>query len=72
VRDRSNGLISLVSIPTNEAVEPFDMNRFDMLMGEIATETEERTREAMAIDYAFSGNPGSSMMNPLDLTAVWH
>lgn len=68
VRDRSSGLISLVSAPPEEVVEPFDMNRFAVVMEENAIEAEERAREAMAIDYSW---PGTSM-NPMDLTEAWN
>ena len=70
MRDCSNGLISLISNSSNETTEPFDANRFTVLMDEIATEVEERAREGMAVDYTFPGGPGTAT-NPLDLTSVW-
>lgn len=71
VRDRSNGLISLVSVPSSETVEPFDANQFAMLMVELTEEAQELAREAMEIDYTFARDAGTST-NPLDLTAVWN
>jgi len=76
VRDRSNGLASLVSDTPVGAIEPFDANRFVVLMTEIRTEAEGNegnrgveAQDVVVMDYTFLGGVGTST-NPLDLTGA--
>ncbi|KAF9643980.1 hypothetical protein BDM02DRAFT_3191010 [Thelephora ganbajun] len=59
----------------NGTIEPFDADRFTMLMVEIKAEAEaNRDREAqavMVVDYPFIEGGGTAI-NPLDLTGIWH
>ena len=74
VRDRSNGLISLIS-SNHGAVEPFDADRFVALMEELRREAEEKrakaAQEVMMVDYVSILDAGT-VTDPLDLTGVWN
>ena len=70
-RDRSNGLISLLSGGSNESVPQFDTTRFAELMQEIQVDAQAKLDEAeaavMVVDYRQAG----TAENPLDLTNAW-
>lgn len=82
VLDCLNGLASLVSVDTEEAVEPFDGSKFEGLMAEIRRETRmaDVMEDVEVLDYwqvegvgllneGFLEDAGT-LTNPVDLTAI--
>lgn len=71
MRDRSNGLASLVTGKADNTLGIFDANKFAELMVEIGMEAQENQgmegEEVMVMDHAFPEGAGTST-NPLDLT----
>ena len=82
VRDRSNGLIALLSDDPNQGTAPFDANDFVALMAEIKEETAQRQRQAeeeAAAEEEEAAEAAAVMvldgigtvLDPLDLTGGW-
>ena len=69
----TNGLISITYGSSDGIAEPFDANRFTVLMDEIESEAEaeRRAEGVMEVDYTFPGDAGT-FVNPLDLTGIWN
>jgi len=79
VRDRSNGLVALLSEDPNQGIAPYDTDNFVVLMAAIkqgATEgerqeEEEEEEEAAEAAAAMELDGTGTALDPLDLTSGW-